>query len=149
MRGGSVSAIEELERPSKWWWLYFAFCCFMAFVGLTFFFPKDSSLAHIAMVSSAIDLCSIAGLAFYILSMRVLIPFFWQLIFLLDLVKTSVATHGFLSILLAYPWVNSPGQRVALAGLAGVVAGIPLLFATGKYGYFSRVWRDTTKDSAA
>jgi hypothetical protein len=141
---------RELKRPSKWWWLYFVFCCLMTFLALAFFFPKDPRLAHIAMVSSSIDLCAIAGLAFYILSMRVLIPFFWQLVFLASLVKASVATHGFLSILFAYPGVNSPGQRIALAGLGGVLAGVPLLFAIGKYGYFSRhVWRAPEKGPAA
>lgn len=139
----------EIKRPSRIWWLYFAYLAIMWVLGVAMLLQHGSPFPRLAVATSLVDTVALVGLFLFIRSIPALAAGFWRFIFLLLIIKAALSAATVLRGLFSYPWQNLPEQRVALVILLTIVLGLPLIYAVGRYAFGSpHVWSKAQSISA-
>lgn len=145
MSATTTRAGEEASRPSRLWWLYFAYLLLAGLAGAGSYLSaiREANLSGasraLPLIATLLNLWGVVGLWAYLRSRRLGWSGLWQIC--LGLTVIQMIYTGSLFLRFFPSSLSAPGAGVSLLGLAGLALGIPLLIALWRYAFLSpRIW---------
>src|SRR6185295_10946354 len=128
------------RKRNPLWWVYFGYYVAMLVAGI-YMMPRADLVSALGGASTLLDVIGLVCFIGFLLSKPILVRAVWAVFTILFFLKVAIAFLLFLRTLVAFPWTGSREDYITLIGLAGVLLGVPALFAFWRYSFDSpAIW---------